>query len=43
MAYRDTVPERLARFWRQNQVLLLLLGTYLAVKLLLYFLAPALK
>jgi serine/threonine-protein kinase len=42
-AYRDTVPERLARFWRQNQVLLLLLGTYLAVKLFLYFLAPALK
>jgi serine/threonine protein kinase len=42
-AYRDTVPERLARFGRQNQVLLLLLGTYLAVKLFLYFLAPALK
>ena len=42
-AYRDTVPERLARFCRQNQVLLLLLGTYLAVKLFLYFLAPALK
>jgi serine/threonine protein kinase len=43
MAYRDTVPERLARFWRNNQVLLLLLAAYLAVKLLLYFLAPALK
>jgi len=43
MAYRDTVPERLARFCRQNQVLLLLLGAYLAVKLSLYFLAPALK
>jgi serine/threonine protein kinase len=43
MAYRDTVPERLARFWRRNQVLLLLLGAYLAVKLFLYFLAPALK
>jgi serine/threonine protein kinase len=42
-AYRDTVPERLARFWRHNQVLLLLIGTYLAVKILLYFLAPALK
>jgi serine/threonine protein kinase len=42
-AYRDTVPERIARFCRQNQVLLLLLGTYLAVKLFLYFLAPALK
>jgi serine/threonine protein kinase len=43
MAYRDTVPERLARFWRHNQVLLLLFGAYLAVKILLYFLAPALK
>jgi len=42
-AYRDTAPERLARFCRQNQVLLLLLGTYFAVKLLLYFLVPALK
>jgi serine/threonine protein kinase len=42
-AYRDTVPERLARFGRQNQVLLLLLGTYFTVKLLLYFLVPALK
>jgi predicted Ser/Thr protein kinase len=42
-AYRDTVPERLVRFCRRNQVLLLLLGTYFAVKLLLYFLAPALK
>jgi len=43
MAYRDTAPERIVRFWRRNQVLLLLLGTYLAVKLLFYFLAPALK
>ncbi len=43
LAYRDTVPERLARFCRRNQVLLLLLSAYLAVKLLLYFLAPALK
>ena len=42
-AYRDTVPERLARFWRRNQVLLLLLAAYLAVKLSLYFLAPVLK
>ncbi len=42
-AYRDTLPERLARFWRRNQVLLLLVGTYLVVKILLYFLAPALK
>jgi len=42
-AYRDTVPERLARFCRQNRVLLLLLGTYFVVKLLLYFLAPPLK
>jgi len=41
--YRDTVPERLARFWRRNQVLLLLLSAYLAVKLFLYFLAPAVK
>jgi serine/threonine protein kinase len=39
-AYRDTVIERLGRFWRHNQVLLLLLGAYLAVKFLLYFLAP---
>ena len=43
LAYRDTVPERLARFCRRNQVLLLLLGAYLAVKLFLYFLVPALK
>jgi serine/threonine protein kinase len=42
-AYRDTVPERLARFWRRNQVLLLLLVAYLAVKLLLYALVPVLK
>jgi len=42
-AYRDTAFERLARFCRQNQVLLLLIGSYLAVKLLLFFLAPALK
>jgi len=43
VAYRDTVPERLARFCRQNSVLLLLFGAYLAVKIFLYFLAPALK
>jgi len=43
IAYRDTVPERLARFCRRNQVLLLLFGAYLAVKIFLYFLAPALK
>jgi eukaryotic-like serine/threonine-protein kinase len=42
-AYRDTVPERLARFCRQNQVLLLLFGAYLAVKIFLFFLSPALK
>jgi serine/threonine protein kinase len=42
-SYRDTLPERLARFWRRNQVLLLLLGAYLAVKVFLYFLNPALK
>ena len=41
MAYRDTVPERLARFCRRNQVLLLLFGAYLAVKIILYFLSPA--
>jgi serine/threonine-protein kinase len=39
-AYRDTTRERLARFCRQNQVLLLLIGSYLAVKLFLFFLAP---
>jgi len=39
-AYRDTPLERLVRFCRQNQVLLLLVGSYLAVKLLLFFLAP---
>ena len=43
VAYRDTVPERLARFWRQNTVLLLLFLAYFAVKIFLYFLAPALK
>lgn len=42
-AYRETVVERCLRFWRRNQVLLLLLSAYLAVKLLLFFLAPALK
>jgi len=42
-AYRDTPLEKLARFCRQNQVLLLLFGAYLAVKILLYFLSPALK
>ncbi len=43
MSYRDTVPERLVRFWRRNEVLLLLLGAYFTVKIFLYFLAPALK
>jgi len=43
IAYQDTVFERLARFCRRNQVLLLLFGAYLAVKILLYFLAPHLK
>jgi len=42
-AYRETVVERCLRFWRRNQVLLLLLSAYLAVKLLLFFFAPALK
>ena len=36
-AYHETPIEQLARFWRRNHVLLLLLTTYLAVKLLLYF------
>jgi serine/threonine protein kinase len=42
-AYRDTSIERLARFWRQNQVLLLLLSAYLAVKLFFFLVHPALK
>jgi len=42
-AYRDTVLEQLSRYARQNQVLLLLIGTYLVVKFLLFFLSPALK
>jgi serine/threonine-protein kinase len=42
-AYRDTVAERIGRFWRNNQVLLLLLSAYLVVKVLLFFLAPALR
>ena len=42
-AYRDSTLERLARFWRQNQVLLLLLTAYLVVKVILFLAAPALK
>jgi len=42
-AYRDTPVERLLRFGRNNQVLLLLLGAYLAVKLFLFFLGPAFR
>ena len=42
-AYRDSTLEKLARFCRQNQVLLLLFGAYLAVKIVFYFLSPALK
>lgn len=43
LSYHDTVPERLVRFWRSNQVLLLLIGTYVVMKFFLYFLAPHLK
>jgi serine/threonine protein kinase len=39
-AYHDSPSERLLRFGRRNQVLLLLIGSYLAVKLFLFFLAP---
>lgn len=42
-AYRDTALEQLSRYARQNQVLLLLIGTYLVVKFLFFFLSPALK
>jgi serine/threonine protein kinase len=37
-AYRETAAERLLRFARRNQVLLLLLATYLVVKFALVFL-----
>jgi eukaryotic-like serine/threonine-protein kinase len=40
-AYRESTPERLARFVRRNQVLLLLLAAYVAVKLAIFFLRPA--
>src|SRR5262249_41770468 len=36
-AYRESMPERMARFASHNQVLLLLLGTYLLVKFALFF------
>lgn len=36
-AYQDTVYERAARFARRNQVLLLLLATYLLVKFAIFF------
>jgi hypothetical protein len=37
-AYRESAGERLARFARRNQTLLLLLATYLVVKFALFFL-----
>lgn len=40
IAYRETAAERLRRFLRRNQVLLLLLAAYLAVKLALFFFRP---
>lgn len=40
LAYRESWRERLGRFAGKNRTLLLLLGAYLAVKLLLYFLRP---
>ena len=42
-AYRESPIERLARFWRHNQFLLLLLSAYLVVKFALFFLAPTVK
>ena len=42
-SYRESLLERLARFWRHNQFLLLLLSAYLVVKFLLFFLAPVVK
>ena len=36
-AYRETWPERLLRFASRNQVLLLLLGSYLFVKFAIFF------
>jgi len=38
-AYRESPLERLGRYYRRNQLLLLLLGVYFAVKLILFFLA----
>ncbi|HUI57966.1 MAG TPA: serine/threonine-protein kinase [Bryobacteraceae bacterium] len=38
-AYRESTLEKLGRYYRRNQVLLLLLGVYFAVKLFLFFLA----
>jgi serine/threonine protein kinase len=39
-AYRESAGERLTRFVRRNQVLLLLLAAYVAVKLALFFFRP---
>jgi serine/threonine protein kinase len=36
-AYHETVYERMARYYRRNQTLLLLLGAYFIVKVFLYF------
>ncbi len=38
-AHRDTAWERTARFVRRNQILLLLVGSYLVVKLAMFWLA----
>jgi serine/threonine protein kinase len=37
-AHRETAIETISRFYRRNQTLLLLLGTYFAVKVILFFL-----
>lgn len=39
-AYRESVWERGMRFVQRNQILLLLLGSYLFVRILLFFLRP---
>jgi eukaryotic-like serine/threonine-protein kinase len=39
-AYRETLVERLTRFYLRNQTLLLLLGAYLVVKVFFYFVRP---
>ena len=38
LAYRESIGERTLRFAARNNVLLLLLGAYIAVRVLLFFL-----